>query len=192
MQLVDVARQRKRHLSTTLECTLDFCATLARFTTRERSSIALRLRAREWKATLGLVRHRALPHWVVIFFLVSRLIFGEFAHAMPHELGPSNADAALASEASSACPDHKQPASSTHDKASGSDATKSGDHSGADRSTHEKDCCKKGGCVCPCLHTPAALSASAAAIVPSDQSQPGVLANGAARLRSSALFRPPA
>ena len=135
------------------------------------------------------VRHRALPHWAVIFFLVSRLIFGEFAHAMPHASAPVTEETALAdNQATPPCPDHTQQTSSTSSDASGPGAANAGDHP-----MDDKDCCKKGSCECPCLHTPpAAVLTSGPAIMPVNQRCPGVLAIGAAWHRSSALFRPPA
>lgn len=145
------------------------------------------LRVRDCKATLRLVRHRAFPHWAVICFLVSRLIFGEFAHAMPHASAQVNGDVALADEAGTPCPDHLQPPPSTHSEASGSDAAKSGGHP-----LDDKDCCKNGGCACPCLHTPAATPTSALTVTLTHEARPGVVASGAAWLRSSPLFRPPA
>ena len=63
----------------------------------------------------------SLNRWAVIVLLVTRLILGEFAHA--HD--GAHASAATASQESSHC----------HD----------------DASQHSKsDCCKTGGCECPC------------------------------------------
>jgi hypothetical protein len=125
----------------------------------------------------------------MIFFLVSRLIFGEFAHAMPHAPAPVNGEIALAdNEATPPCPDHTQQTSSTSSETSDPDAANASDHL-----MDDKDCCKKGGCECPCLHTPpGAVLTSGPVITPADRSRPGVLALGAAWHRSSALFRPPA
>jgi hypothetical protein len=149
----------------------------------------LRLRSRGTESYSRAVRHRAFPHWAVIFFLVSRLIFGEIAHAMPHAPAPVNGEVALAdNEATPPCPDHTQETPSTSSGTSEADAANIGDHP-----MDDKDCCKKGGCECPCLHTPpAAVLSSGPAITPADQRCPGVPAIGAAWHRSSALFRPPA
>jgi hypothetical protein len=133
------------------------------------------------------VRHRAFHYWTVIFFLVSRLIFGEFAHAMPHASASMNGTAVAASDADPPCSDHTRQPSSTHGEASDPDALTFDDHP-----VDDKDCCKKGGCVCPCLHTPAAALAAVVMLMPAEQSRPGALVRGADWLRTSMLFRPPA
>jgi hypothetical protein len=119
-------------------------------------------------------------------FLVTRLIFGEFAHAMPHASMPMADEVVLTDKASPPCPDHAQETPAPR-AAPESDGVSSIDHPVTD-----KDCCKKGGCACPCLHTPAAIAASGATLAPSPERRPRAFAPGAALLRSSALFRPPA
>ena len=115
-----------------------------------------------------------LHRWAVIFLLVSKLIFGELTHAMPHIAEPPAAMdeiTALAGEDSPPCGNHTEPSQ--------------------DSSTHE-NCCEDGGCVCPCLHSPAATEAVPFIMHRAHTGQVAVLVDGAAWRRLSALFRPPA
>jgi hypothetical protein len=115
-----------------------------------------------------------LHRWAVIFLLVSKLIFGELTHAMPHMAeAPSAMDEipALAGQDSPPCGDHTD--------------------SSQDSSTDE-NCCESGGCACPCLHSPAAAEAVRFGMHRADSDQVAVHVEGAAWHRMSALFRPPA
>jgi hypothetical protein len=122
--------------------------------------------------------------WAVIFLLVSKLIFGEVTHAMPHMAAPAtemNEVVASASQDSPPCADHVQVGSQSdpsHDSNSDEPAKKS--------------CCETGGCVCPCLHSPAATAAILFSMQRANDSQVAVLVEGAVWHRLSALFRPPA
>jgi hypothetical protein len=122
--------------------------------------------------------------WAVIFLLVSKLIFGEVTHAMPHMAAPAmemNEVVTSASQDSPPCADHVQVGSQSdpsHDSNSDEPAKKS--------------CCETGGCVCPCLHSPAATAAILFSMQRANDSQVAVLVEGAVWHRLSALFRPPA
>jgi hypothetical protein len=125
-----------------------------------------------------------LQRWAVIFLLVSKLIFGEVTHAMPH-MGASATEmsemATAASQDSPPCADHVQ---------AGSQSDPS--HAANSDDPAKKDCCKTGGCACPCLHSPAATAAILFSMQRANDSQVAVPVEGAAWHRLSALFRPPA
>lgn len=135
-----------------------------------------------WPAHRGYAAVVSRPHlhrWAVIFLLVSKLIIGQLAHAMPHMAMPAAMDeiAALAGDDmtghdSPPCGDHQQ-ASSTDEPA-------------------EKSCCENGGCACPCLHSPAATTAVPFPMHRANADQIAIPVEGAAWQRVSALFRPPA
>lgn len=123
--------------------------------------------------------------WAVIFLLVSNLILGEFAHAMPHmaEHGMTMNEvvtSAPVSDDSPACGDHVQASAK-----GGQPHASNTDHAG-------KDCCKAGQCACPCLHSPAAVAAVPFVVQPTHDDQAAVLVEGATWQRLSGLFRPPA
>jgi len=67
------------------------------------------------------VQAASLNRWAVVILLVTRLVLGEFAHA--HD-GAAAASGAMSQETSHCHDDAKQPSKS--------------------------DCCKTGGCECPC------------------------------------------
>lgn len=125
-----------------------------------------------------------------MILLVTRLVMGELAHAMPVEGAASAPEHAMATGMS-------DPAE-CHDADASDDASTKAHH-GEHSQTHashaagEQDCCETGECECPCLHVPcAALDAmtvdSIAATVPR------ILhgADGVISQRPSRLFRPPA
>jgi hypothetical protein len=123
----------------------------------------------------------------VIFLLVSKLIVGEFTHAMPHMAAPvANAPAneivAPGSPDDPPCADHVQPGASESQPAQ---------HSTSDESA-DKSCCENGVCVCPCLHSPAATAAVPLTLQRANDNQLTILVEGAVLHRLSALFRPPA
>lgn len=121
--------------------------------------------------------------WAAIFLLVSKLILGQFAHAMPHMAESTTAMNEMVtslSHDSPPCGDHVQT-----DSASGQSQDSGGDHA-------EKSCCKGGECACPCLHSPAAVAAVLASAQRSPDDQVGALVHGVAGQRLSDLFRPPA
>jgi hypothetical protein len=129
--------------------------------------------------TLQPVRSLVLHRWAVIFLMLSRLIFGEFAHAMPHSSAPASDAAALVAESMSACPDHAN-ASSAPEQSHAAHG-------------EDEDCCKAEGCKCPCVHLPpAAGDPSVMAVAKRDSQHVSEPALGAAARRLSALFRPPA
>jgi hypothetical protein len=127
-----------------------------------------------------------LHRWAVIFLLVSKLILGEFTHAMPqmdHSAAAMNDEIVTLANVS-----HDSPPCGSHDSAgseSGQSQDSSTDHA-------NKDCCKGGECACPCLHSPAAAAAVAAVMQLTHDDQVAVLVQGATWHRSSGLFRPPA
>ena len=139
-----------------------------------------------WPAARGYAARVPRLHfhrWAVIFLLVSNLILGELAHAMPHMAEPSmvmNELATSVGEDSPACGGHTQA-----DDESGQLQDSNADEHAA------QDCCKGGECACPCLHSPAA-AAAAPFTMRRAHDQVAILVEGAAWHRSSGLFRPPA
>lgn len=118
--------------------------------------------------------------WAVIFLLMSNLILGEFAHAMPHMAAATMDEVvALAGQDSPACGDHAQAGSPDSSQDSNTDAP-------AD------DCCERGECACPCLHSPAASTVVPVSALYVNAEKIADLVEGAAWHRLSALFRPPA
>lgn len=116
--------------------------------------------------------------WAVIFLLVSKLILGELTHAMPqmdHSAAAMNEEIVTLAHAS-----HDSPPCGEHAQDTNSD-----DHA-------TKNCCKGGECACPCLHTPAAVTAVPSIMQLTHDDQAAVLVQGATLRRSSGLFRPPA
>jgi hypothetical protein len=99
----------------------------------------------------------------VVILLVTRLVLGEFAHA--HD--GSHAAGSVTAQESSQC----------HDAA---------------KSAGKSDCCKTGGCECPCLFGIAMDSGMILSLAPTTESRPAVDAIGATPERPFTLFRPPA
>lgn len=119
-----------------------------------------------------------LYRWTVILLLVTRLVIGEFAHAGAH--GGEGEGATQPTQEMSACADHMShhtPASDAGEKNS---------------EPAEKDCCKGGGCECPCLHTPAMQPVVSMSVVTTSQTLIPASSYGAALNPLSGLFRPPA
>jgi hypothetical protein len=122
--------------------------------------------------------------WAVIFLLVSKLIFGELTHAMPHTAAPpTGMDEVVTSVSQDAppCGSHAQAGSESHPS----------QPSNTDEPA-KKSCCETGGCVCPCLHSPAATAAVPFTMQRANDRRVAVLVEGAIWHRLSALFRPPA
>jgi hypothetical protein len=127
--------------------------------------------------------------WAVIFLLVSKLILGQFAHAMPHMAQDMDHSAMNAMVTSASPSDDDSPPCGSHAQADG----QSGQSQDSSADEHAaKSCCKGGECACPCLHSPAATAAVALALQGVHDDQPGVLIEGAISHRLSGLFRPPA
>lgn len=126
--------------------------------------------------------------WAVIFLLVSKLILGEFTHAMPHMAQDMGQSATMMNEIVASA-SHDSPPCGSHGQ-TGSESGQSQDSSSDDHAA--KSCCKGGECACPCLHTPAATAAVSLAMQPTHDDQVGVLIEGATWHRLSGLFRPPA
>lgn len=123
--------------------------------------------------------------WAVIFLLVSKLILGQFAHAMPHMAAPESGMG------------HEMTAPASHDAPPCGSHMQSGSQSDSsqDSNTDEpakKSCCETGGCACPCLHSPAATATVPFTLQRANESRVVVLVEGATWRRISALFRPPA
>ena len=131
------------------------------------------------------VRASPLQFWSLICLLVLRLAFGEFAHAMPHEMSQEMTHGGMthgvdaSHEHAAGCPDH---------------ATASDQPSQHENPTSQKnDCCKGAGCECPCLHASAILSCSSLRMpglmdrMTAVTSTPGLVQD-----RLNHLFRPPA
>jgi hypothetical protein len=127
------------------------------------------------------VRKFVLHRWAVVFLMVSRLIVGEFAHAMPHSEAAAKDVAVLASETMAACQDHEGVA------AEPSSAPAHGTHA------DEDDCCKAKGCKCPCVHLPSAVPEPVVVgMAHHDLHRLSEPTLGIATQRLSAVFRPPA
>jgi hypothetical protein len=148
-----------------------------------------------WSSRRGYAARVSRLHfqrWAAIFLLVSNLILGQFAHAMPHMAEPAMAMSevvASASASASASATDDSPPCGSHVQA-GSELGQSQDSNTDDHAA--KSCCKGGECACPCLHTPGATAAVPFAMQFAHDGQVAVLVKGAAWQRLSALFRPPA
>jgi hypothetical protein len=129
------------------------------------------------------VRKLVIQRWAMALLLSSRLVFGEFAHAMPEQHAPVEPEVvAAAGNQSGDC--------AQHEAASGADNQSS--HSQSASHAHH-DCCKSGACQCPCMHAPAALVASfIATSAHVDQARIMNPVNGFTCDRLWSLFRPPA
>lgn len=138
--------------------------------------------------TLTSVRKLVLHRWAAVLLLVSRLIFGEFTHAMPQPDAPAAGAVALTSQEVASqevdnCPNHLSEGESL--------TTQSGDSHETHGAT--QDCCDTGDCKCPCMHVPAAAMATLDMDLANlHQNQIIECADGVAVYRLSALFRPPA
>ena len=131
-----------------------------------------------WGSYASGVRRQLFQRCLFVLLLVSRLLFGEAAHAMPYEIAGSETATATHEQP---CPEHSSAA-----------AMHAAHLADADTPDH-KDCCSNGGCDCACLHlsvliTPA-LTVHLAII---DQLRLPASAAGPIQDRVSALFRPPA
>jgi hypothetical protein len=135
---------------------------------------------------IALVHRHSFQRWTVILLLLSRLVFGEFAHAMPH--AGSSLDAPVAAQ--SAHTAHMHVAQSADEK------SHCAEHQGpADRkdAPADHDCCKGSACGCPCMHLPQASFLTLTLSFDRDSTaQPLALDDGIVRHRISTLFRPPA
>jgi hypothetical protein len=119
--------------------------------------------------------------WAMTLLLLSRLVLGELAHAVPVSHAPAEPDVVAAGSQNPDCPQHEVASG-----AAGQSDIPSSPHP-------HRDCCKSGACECPCMHAPAALVASS--IVTSVHVDHGRVmnsANGFACDRLWLLFRPPA
>lgn len=144
-----------------------------------------RLHGRGRRGYAARVSRLHFHRWAVIFLLVSKLIFGEITHAMPHTAAPATGMdeiAALTGQDGQPCANHEQ---------AGSSESAPSQDSNTDEPA-KKSCCESGGCVCPCLHSPVATAAVAFTMQRANDNQLAVLIEGAAWHRLSALFRPPA
>jgi hypothetical protein len=110
------------------------------------------------------VQRSVFNRWAVAVLLVTRLVLGEFVHA--HDAGHPASEAAVAQE-SADC----------HDAAA---------------QTSEPECCKTGGCECPCLFATAIPSGAALTLEATTESRTTGCASGALLNQPFALFRPPA
>ena len=127
------------------------------------------------------VSRLSFHRWAVIFLLVSNLILGQFAHAMPHAASATTDEVvAQAGQDNPACGEHA-PAGS-------SDSSQDSEMDGSS----DEDCCERGECACPCLHSTAAGAVLLLAVPYMNAGQIAALVEGAAWHRLSALFRPPA
>jgi hypothetical protein len=128
------------------------------------------------------VRRLVFQRWAMTLLLLSRLVLGEFAHAVPVSHAPAEPEVVAAGSQNADCPQHEA--------AGGAGSESSDIESSADP---HHDCCKSGACQCPCMHAPAALVASfVATSVHVDHGRIMTRANGFACDRLWLLFRPPA
>jgi hypothetical protein len=104
--------------------------------------------------------------WAVAILLVTRLVLGEFVHAHDGAHSASAVAATAVAQESSPC----------HDDA---------------KQSSEPECCKTGGCECPCLFAPV-LASGAALALDSSESRATGCTSGAPLNQPFALFRPPA
>ena len=127
------------------------------------------------------VRNLVLHRWAVIFLLVSRLVFGEFAHAMPLAM-MSPGEVTHAGAPAVECHEHQGAVAGAQSLDDAHEAHGAGE-----------DCCKNGKCECPCVHLSSAAAESFvmhdAARDPHRMSEPAL---GVAAQRPSSPFRPPA
>jgi len=117
----------------------------------------------------------------MVLLLLSRLVLGEFAHAMPASHVPVGPEVVAAASQNADCPEHKA-------------ASSEGSHSLGIHSSTEAhhDCCKPGTCPCPCAHVPAAVASFLATSVHVDHGRIFNLVKGFTCDRVWSLFRPPA
>lgn len=119
-------------------------------------------------ATLLAVRSSVFNRCAVVILLMTRLVLGEFVHAHDAGLpaGGALSEVAVAQETAGCHDDAKQ--------------------------SSEPECCKTGGCECPCLFATAIGSGAAFALeAPAELRTPGCAA-GAPLIQPFTLFRPPA
>ena len=128
------------------------------------------------------VRRLVFQRWAMTLLLLSRLVLGEFVHAMPVSHAPTEPEVVAAGNQNADCPQHE---------AAGGAGSESSDIKSSSDPHH--DCCKSGACQCPCMHAPAALVASfVATSMHVDHGRIMTPANGFACDRLWLLFRPPA
>ena len=129
------------------------------------------------------VRKRVLQCCAMALLLLSRLVVGEFAHAVPSSHAPVEPEVVAGSTQSADCPEHQA--------ADGGTDSQSADIASSTDPHH--NCCKSGTCQCPCMHVPAAVLASfLATLVHVDHGRILNQVNGFACDRLWSLFRPPA
>lgn len=129
------------------------------------------------------VRRQFLQRLLIALLLVGRLIMGEFAHGMAHDMTLHSEGAASTAE-TQPCPDH----------AAGEDRSMpAGDIADHGDASHDLSCCESGSCECACVHVSAIANPSLAVeLVVIDGSGDSALADGRLLGRPFALFRPPA
>ena len=128
------------------------------------------------------VRRSPRRPWVVIILLVTRLVFGEMTHASAQHDAHADDGSATTSQEQSPCPDHVN---------DGSEASATDTNDSASESP-ENDCCKSGGCECPCLHTPAAIAVVPVIIAHQTRVRAAASEPDVAVARPFTVFRPPA
>jgi hypothetical protein len=125
------------------------------------------------------VRRTAYKYWSAALILTCRLVFGELAHAMPHE----GAAGQETPNAPAHCEDHALAESLDVDSKA------------LVNESHESrpDCCENGTCGCPCVHVSAL---DAPRILPFSEPLQTLRAtesvSGLAQKQLSTLLRPPA
>ena len=129
------------------------------------------------------MQNLVIQRWAMALLLLSRLVLGEFAHAMPAQHVPVEPEVVAAADNQSVdCPQHEA--------ASGAGSQSSHSQSASDA---HHDCCKSGACQCPCMQVPAVLVASfITTSVHVDHGRIMKAVQGFTCDRLWSLFRPPA
>lgn len=136
-----------------------------------------------------------MRRWFAVLLVLGKLVLGASAHAMP-QTGAHDAHApelpSAAQTEEEPCPDHVNGGS---DAQTESTSTTSADEAGAEHDSNhsERDCCKAGGCKCPCAHASVYLAQTAPVHVVSIEHSRAVFRGiPLAPFRLTAVFRPPA
>jgi hypothetical protein len=131
------------------------------------------LRALTIGSYIATVRRIRFQRWTVFLLLLGRLVFGEIAHALPHDASAMDR-VAVAAQDEPPCPGH-------------------GDAATGNLAAGEHDCCKADACACPCMHLSQASLPTPELIFERVDAAPLVIGgDGLISHRVFMLFRPPA
>lgn len=122
---------------------------------------------------------------IAIALIVLRLVMSGSALAMPMV----QVDTVSAPVTMSDCAEH----SAHHGEASEAETDSRSSTDAAHDDGHQKDCCKQGGCECPCLHGGvASLALADPVLISADASLVPSRVDDRPHIRPNLLFRPPA